>query len=233
MKKLAIIPARGGSKRLPGKNLMKLGGTPLIGHTIRAATDLDLFDTIIVTSDSQEIVDYANSWASEHANVEAVLRPESLATDTSKVIDTVCHYFDKKENADFEQVWLLLPTCPLRTAEDIKNAQGLLTDSVDGVISITEYEFPTTLTLKYNDDGTIEDGNPEKPWVNGNSRSQDHPISYRPNGAIYGMWANKFDEARNFYNGKIKGYFMPRERSVDIDNLFDYNLAESIILKQQ
>lgn len=231
MKRLAIIPARGGSKRLPGKNLMELGGMPLIAHTIGAAAKTPLFDKVIVTTDSQEIYDYALNFL-RLEGVQVALRPAELATDTSKVIDTVCYYFDKPENKDFDQIWLLLPTCPLRTSEDIRNAQALLSPNIDGVISITDYEFPPTLALNYNDDGTIEDAHPEKPWVNGNSRSQDHPDAYRPNGAIYGMWSEDFATARNFYRGNIKGYYMPRERSVDIDNLHDYHVAESIILNQ-
>jgi len=232
MKRLAIIPARGGSKRLPGKNLMKLGGMPLIEHTILAATGMKLFDKIIITTDSREIFDQALTIKTLHGDIEVDFRPEHLATDTSKVIDTVCHYFDKPEHKDYDQVWLLLPTCPLRTSEDIRNAQTLLSPNVDGVISITDYEFPPTLALNYKDDGSIEDANPDKPWVNGDSRSQDHPDAYRPNGAIYGMWSEDFATARNFYKGNIKGYYMPRERSVDIDNLHDYHVAESIILNK-
>lgn len=210
---------------------MELGGIPLIEHTILAATNLRLFDKIIVTTDSEEIYAHASSIETINGEVQVDLRPSDLATDTSKVIDTVCHYFDKPEHKDFDQVWLLLPTCPLRTAEDIRNAQALLSPNVDGVISITDYEFPPTLSLKYNDDGSIEDANPAKPWINGNSRSQDHPDAYRPNGAIYGMWSEDFSTKRNFYKGNIKGYYMPRERSVDIDNLHDYHIAESILNK--
>jgi len=113
--------------------------------------------------------------------------------------------------------------------KDVINAQKLLTGDVDSVISITDYEFPPTLGLTKDGEDIIFDWHDSNPWQNNNHRSQDHPIVYRPNGAIYGSWSGAFTENRNFYKGRVKGYFMPRERSIDIDNRIDLKTAQIIL----
>ena len=208
MNRLAIIPARGGSKRFPQKNITKLLGKPLIFHTIDAA--LGLFEKIIVTSDSPNILqvvenEYGDYSTTHESQLEFSQRPDELATDTSKVIDTVVYYVEK--NPEFDQVWLLLPTCPLRTRNDILNAQKMLTEDLDGVISITEYEFPPSLGLLKGARGHLVAYDHSDPWRKGNSRSQDHPTVFRPNGALYGSWMDKFKVNQNFYKGEVQGLF--------------------------
>ena len=133
MKRLCIIPARGGSKRLPGKNIKELAGKPLILHTMDIA--LECFEKIIFSSDSNNIRLVALR-AKEGLGEDVLcdLRPKSLAADTSKVIDTVRYYFDRLQadldisnGNEFDQIWLCLPTCPLRTKTDVEKAQALLT----------------------------------------------------------------------------------------------------------
>lgn len=230
MRTLAIIPARGGSKRFVGKNLALLHGKPLIHHTIDAA--LGLFDKIIITSDSENILqavenEYGDYSASHECDLEISRRPDELATDTSKVIDTVVYYHE--QNPDYDQIYLLLPTCPLRTREDIVRSMQMLTDEIDGVLSITEYDFPPSLGLLKGGKGYLVAYDTSDPWRNGNSRSQDHPTVFRPNGAIYGMWSSSFKLYKNFYKGRVLGYFMPRERSVDIDTKLDFSVAKTLI----
>ena len=87
-------------------------------------------------------------------------------------------------------------------------------------------EFPPTLGLVVKGNNIIEDYDQTQPWQNGNSRSQDHPMVYRPNGALYGSWTSKLRENKNYYVGQTKGYFMPRNRSIDIDTQFEFDLAE-------
>lgn len=236
MSKLCIIPARGGSKRLPDKNVTLLRGLPLINHSIKAAIEADIFDHIIITSDSEKILSVANTYLSNsefndyEVSVSVNLRPEELATDTSKVIDTVSYYYDQYcSQMKIDQVWLLLPTCPLRDSNDIKEVEKMLTPNLDGVLSITEMEFPPTLGLNKDDNNIITAYDDSDPWVNGNSRSQDHPMVYRPNGAIYAAWGDKFKNYRNFYKGKVKGYFMERDKSIDIDTKFEFDLAENMM----
>ena len=229
IKKLCIIPARGGSKRLLGKNVKVMGDKPLIYHTIDTA--LGLFDKVIVTSDSENILQvvkngYKNYSYENNTILEISKRPDKLATDTSKVIDTVVYY--QEQNKEFEQVWLFLPTCPLRNKKDVINAQNLLSEDVDSVISITDYDFPPSLGLLKGAQGHLIAYDQSDPWRSGNSRSQDHPVVNRPNGAIYGSWVKSFEGHKNFYKGKVLGSYMERERSIDIDTELDFQLAELI-----
>ena len=222
MTRLAIIPARAGSVRFPNKNWALLDGKPLWRHTIDVARDC--FDDIVFTSDSDTLI---KSVAYLYDDINTHIRPSCLATSTSKVIDTVCWIHSMWANTD--EIWLLLPTCPLRTKDDVLNAQKLLGDTnEDGVISITDYEFPPQLGL-LSEDGLITDWHESKPWQNGNTRSQDHYPVYRPNGALYGMKREHFHKHQNFYEGRIEGYYMPRERSVDIDTELDLKIAEQIL----
>lgn len=224
MKKLCIIPARGGSKRLPNKNIIKLHNKPLVFYTIDACLKSKIFDKIIFTSDNQEIIDLVEQNYNEKI-LETHIRPESLATDTSKVIDTVLHYLDES----FNQTWLSLPTAPLKNHIDFQKVDKILSDEVKSVISYTEMEFPPSLGLVVNEQGYISDSHESKPWVNGNSRSQDHPIIYRPNGAIYASWTDELRKNKNFYTDNTKGYFMKREDSIDIDNLIDFQFVEFLM----
>lgn len=225
MKKICIIPARGGSKRLPRKNIKPLNGKPLVFYTIDAVLMSEVFDKVIFTSDDQEILQTVSSNYSSSI-LHAIQRSEDLATDSSKVIDTVLHFLDD----EYDQTWLTLPTSPLKTSDDFKQAFELLTPNDDSVLSYTEMEFPPTLGITLSEDNIINDYDQlNKPWQNGNSRSQDHPIVYRPNGALYGSWTQKLKTNKNFYKGKTKGYFMPRKRSIDIDTQFEFDLAEFIL----
>lgn len=226
MKRLVIVPARGGSKRLPGKNTHELDGKPLIFHTLD--TMAGQFEKIVFTSDDITMVHMVREEYGDQ-DVQAHIRPDRLATDESKVIDTVMYYADLDENDDFDQIWLCLPTCPLRVREDIANAQGLLDIDTDSVISVTDYEFPPSLGLLEGAGGFLVGYDYRHPFAAGNSRSQDQARVLRPNGAIYGSWRSSLKEHRNFYRGKVKGSYMPRERSVDIDTRIDFMLAEAII----
>ncbi len=222
IRRLAIVPARGGSKRLVGKNMRLLAGRALVNHTIDVTQMC--FDRVIVTSDSPAILDVANCYS----NVFHELRPAYLATDTSKALETVIHIFEAHKAGDFDQIWLCLPTCPLRTSEDLLEGQSQLHREIDGVVSITDFEFPPSLAL-VNRDGFLDGLNPTHPLARGDSRSQDQIPAFRPNGAFYGMWWDSFQKHRNYFRGRVKGCFMPRSRSVDVDEEIDLALAESLL----
>tara|TARA_R110000824_G_scaffold193811_2_gene376201 strand:- start:2962 stop:3660 length:699 start_codon:yes stop_codon:yes gene_type:complete len=232
MKRLAIVPARGGSKRFPGKNWAKLGEEPLWLWTVEVATMC--FDTVVFTTDCKKLL---NNVTDTQGNfVTCLLRPNNLCTDTSKVIDTVNWIYDiyDVKHILYDEIWLLLPTCPLRTVDDtLKSQKKLKKNECDGIISVTDYEFPPQLALEIAGDGQqVKDWHESQPWQNGNSRSQDHDRLYRPNGALYGMKWESFRTYQNFYKGKICTHYMPRNRSVDIDNKIDLKLAEAILNEQ-
>lgn len=221
MKRLCIIPARGGSKRLPGKNIKNLNGKPLVFYTIDAAIKSGIFDKIVFTSDDDAIIEKVST-NYMIPNLEIQKRSAHLAGDKSKVIETVLHYLDE----EYDQTWLTLPTSPLKAADDFVQAASLLTEEDDSVLSYTEMEFPPSLGLVVKADNILEDYDQSNPWQNGNTRSQDHPTIYRPNGALYGGWTHKLKENKNYYVGKTKGYFMHRNRSIDIDTQFEFDMAE-------
>ncbi len=186
-KNLAIIPARGGSKRLPGKNIKEVNGKPLICYTIEAAIKSGCFDTILFSSDSEEILSVAN----EYKKITIDLRPDSLAGDKVKVIDAVCEIADRDEfQGKFDTISLLLPTCPFRRrATDIQNGFELLDRDIDSVISATNFDFPIRMSFEIDrDTQELQYIFDPSPLVTGNTRSQDHTPTYRPNGAFYISW---------------------------------------------
>jgi CMP-N-acetylneuraminic acid synthetase len=234
IKRLAIVPARKGSKRFPGKNKALLSGIPLVQHTLDIASDC--FTEVCFTTDDTALLKDIEQYH-VYDNVVCKLRPTALATDTSKVIETVKWIFYSQWN-DWNEIWLLLPTCPLRIKQDVIDAQyklvkdrcdgGVLKDHgyIDGIVSVTDYEFPPQLALRCDKAYFLYD---KAQWEQGNSRSQDHEKRYRPNGALYGMRWESFGLYRNFYGGRTRAHYMPRERSVDIDTKLDLLVAESLL----
>ena len=135
------------------------------------------------------------------------------------------------QDNDIKKIFVIdnLSNSTLKISDDFIKSSKLLTKDIDSVISYTEMEFPPTLGLILNDDNNLVDYDKLKPWYNGNTRSQDHPTVYRPNGAIYGSWTSKLKENKNYYVGQIKGYFMLRNRSVDIDTQFEFDMVEYML----
>lgn len=229
MKRLLVIPARSGSKRLPQKNFKLLNNKPLVFYTIDAALKSNVFDKIIFTCDDQIALGKVEESYTD-PRLQVHLRNKNLASDTSKVIDTVVSLIDN----DFDQTWLSLPTSPLKIEEDFIHAAAILDEAIDGVISYTEMDFPPTLGINVDENSFLSDYDKTNPWINGNSRSQDHPIVHRPNGAIYGAWTQKLAKFKNFYSvGKVKGYYMSKSRSIDIDTQFEFDLAEFMLSRKK
>lgn len=222
---LAIVPARGGSKRLPGKNLQSLGGKPLVCHTLDAAQDSGCFSRILLSSDQPEILCLADNYTS----VEAMTRPEELSGDLVTALTLVNSIVeDPQIHTEFQAVALLLPTAPFRTAKHIQEGIKLLTPEVDGVISLTSYEFPPQLSVTLKE-GEVQPIFEPCPLITGDTRSQDQETIYRPNGGFYIQWMSSFLCNQNFWKGQVKGYIMSRRESVDIDDLSDLKFAEYLI----
>jgi len=222
---LAIVPARGGSKRLPKKNLQSLGGKPLVCHTLDAAESSGLFSSILLSSDDPEILRLANGYIS----VEPVVRKTDLSGDLITALTLVNSIIeDPQIHNRFKVVALLLPTAPFRTAEHIRDGMQLLTPEVDGVISLTPYEFPPQLSVNLRH-GEVHPVFDPCPLITGDTRSQDQEPIYRPNGGFYIQWMSSFLRNRNFWKGRVKGYVMSRNDSVDIDDENDLRFAEYLI----
>lgn len=225
---LAIIPARGGSKGIPHKNIKMLAGKPLIYYTIKAARESKFIDKIIVSTDSTEISYVAKSFGAEIP----FLRPNELAEDTSKAIDAYL-YTVEKLNKEFgesiEDFVVLLPTAPLRTAKDIDNAIEIFYErKAETVISVAEAEHPPTWYKKINTGGVLED---YFKFSDNSLNRQEAEKTYLPNGAIYIFNYKSLKNNYNYYNEKTFPYIMTKENSVDIDTELDFQLAELLINK--
>jgi CMP-N-acetylneuraminic acid synthetase len=215
---LAVIPARGGSKRLPGKNILSLGNKPLIAHTIKAALSSKYISKTIVSSDDEGILNIAKKFGSD-----IIKRPAELATDTASSLDAIKHTI-KNQKEKFDYIVLLQPTSPLRTSKHIDEAIELLYEKKAlSIISVCELDHPLQWTLKVPEDLDITSSinNMDK------SRSQDLDKHFRLNGAIYITETElllKKDTTQSLE--KVFAYIMDKRSSIDIDDEFDFKLAE-------
>ena len=231
IKRLAIIPARGGSKRLPRKNLLPLGGKPLISHTIEAVLKSGCFDKIIFSSDNQELLKIA----SKYHQIDISKRCHSLASDEVKVIDLVRNIAEEPDSKSFDQIGLFLPTCPFRSAIHITQGIELLKKEDYSVVSVCEMKDPLQLSLSVDNETKI--ANTEailspSPLVTGETRSQDFTSYFRVNGGFYIAWMEKFLAKNNFFQGQVKAYIMDNLISVDIDNQCDLDYANMLLEKK-
>ncbi len=222
MKYLAIIPARGGSKRLLNKNILDLNGKPLIAWSIKAAKNSKKIDDVIVTSDSDKILDIAKKY-----NVKTIKRPDFLASDTATTFDVIKHAIENLKEK-FEYIVLLQPTSPLRNEKHIDEAIELLEKkNADAVISVCEMDHSPlwSNTLPEN----LDMSNFLRDEVK-NKRSQELEKYYRLNGAIYICKTDRLLEEKTFFiKDNIFAYVMDRKSSVDIDDEIDFELAKVLM----
>lgn len=225
MTNIAVIPARSGSKGLPDKNIRTFLGKPLIAYTIKAALDSGLFDQVIVSTDSKE---YAHISEEFGALVPKLRSPELSGDEVGSwdVVREVVSWVDESEyRGTIDTVCLLQPTSPARTAQDIIDAYALYADkAAKCVVSVCEEDHPVEWSRRLGADGEMAAfANPESVM-----RRQDLQPSYRVNGAIYILSKNRLDDTENLYASDCYGYKMPRERSIDIDDIYDFVAAEAI-----
>ncbi|RLA83863.1 MAG: acylneuraminate cytidylyltransferase family protein [Epsilonproteobacteria bacterium] len=218
---LAIIPARGGSKRLPRKNVLDLNGKPLIAYTIEAGLKSKYIDKVIVSSDDEEILNISKQFGAD-----TIKRPDELASDTSTSFDAIKHTIENVDKYDY--IVLLQPTSPLRDEKHIDEAIELLENKkADAIVSVCEMDhsplWSNTLDNSLSMKGFLRDEILNK-------RSQDLEAYYRLNGAIYICDTDKLLEEESFmFKDNIFGFKMDRESSVDIDEEIDLKLAKIII----
>jgi len=223
---IIVIPARGGSKRLPRKNLLPLDGKPLIRHAVDVAKGAGPFGSILISTDDREVA----SCVSDIEDVIVEDRDRRLSGDKVKVVDVIlelCNRPNVIEN--FDIVGMLLPTCPLRSTEDVRSGFEMMDENIDAVISFTNYEFSPLCAVSLNNANEMKAIYEPSPLITGKTRSQDQAPTYRPNGAFFFTWIKSLARLKSFYSGKVKGYVMPRSRSFDIDDREDFALAEWVI----
>jgi CMP-N,N'-diacetyllegionaminic acid synthase len=227
---LAIIPARGGSKRLPRKNVMDISGKPLICWTIDAALRSKYLDEVMVTTDDDEIIDIANKFGA----TVPFKRPDKLADDTatrSEVINHTLDFYKNELQKSYDYIVYLQPTSPLRTEVHIDEAiEYMFSKKADAVVSVCEVEHPVHWS------GALPSNMDMSQFLSDvaiNSRSQDLPVYYRLNGAIYICNTQKYrDNGCLFLKENIFAYVMPQKNSVDIDTEMDFRIAEVFIKNQ-
>lgn len=221
---IALIPARGGSKSIPKKNIKLLGGKPLIAWTIEVAQNTVEIDRVIVSTDCEDISDVSKKYGAE-----VQVRPRELAKDDSLVIDTIRYTLNrlKEEGEQAEYLVLLEPTAPFRKAEDISNCINLLVEGeYDSVATFTEAELNPHRAWKIENDEVRTFINGTIPWL----PRQKLPRAYQLNGAVYVIRINKVDEdSVGLVLEKSGAVIMPKERSIDIDHYIDLLIAEQII----
>jgi len=225
---VALVPARGGSKRLPRKNILPLCGKPLIAWTIEAALHSKYVDRVCVSTDSIEIAEVCKS-----IGVDVPwLRPSELAQDTSSTNDVILHAINTMSDMTNDIVVILQPTSPLRTLRHIDESLELLVGSdAKGIVSVSECEHsPLWANTLPADKGM---GDFIKPAIMG-KRSQELPIYYRINGAIYAFTKDSLVSHKGiFYSDEVYAYPMERNYSVDIDTELDFIIAEVLLQSAQ
>lgn len=228
-KMLGIIPARGGSKGIPGKNIRMLGGKPLIYYAVRAARESGLVDRLILTTDSAEIADVGKSLGIEMP----FIRPANLAQDDTPMFPVIDHAVQFVESRGWQPdiILLLQPTAPLRQPEHIQAAVKILTetkcDAVASVVEVPQHYAPD-FVLK------LEEGK-LKPFLEGGekvTRRQDTRAAYSRDGTIYAFWRDVFIHKRSIYGDDCRPLVIPRDMSCNLDTMEDWGEVEQKIKDQ-
>lgn len=223
---LAVVPARGGSKGLPGKNIRMICGRPLIDWTLQTALQSRFIDELIVSTDSREIADIA---AQAGASVP-FLRPVALATDTTPTIDVVEHALEHFRAAavSFDYLVLLEPTSPLREDEDIDNMLTRLdasADRFDAIVSVGEVSTHPAITQRLVGDSM----EPYCRELQMASRRQDNEPAFFPYGVAYIAKTQVLLAERTFYPRRSTWYRIQRYQNYEIDDIYDFVTVESIM----
>jgi N-acylneuraminate cytidylyltransferase/CMP-N,N'-diacetyllegionaminic acid synthase len=228
---LGIIPARGGSKGIKKKNIIPLEGKPLIAWTIEAALNADSISRLIVTTEDDEIAETARKFGAEIP----FKRPDELAGDNVGGLDPIVHaleWLKEHENYSPDYFMLLQPTSPLRTSEDIEKAVAITLESnANNLISISEIREHPCNAMMVDEQGMMKNflGVDLNDLIKKYPRRQDLPPAYIENGAVYLSRTETFLKNRSFYDPAPHAMVMSKENSVDIDNMLNLYVAESIL----
>ncbi|UED75578.1 cytidylyltransferase domain-containing protein [Brevibacillus sp. DP1.3A] len=218
---LAIIPARGGSKGVPRKNIRELAGKPLIAWTIEAAKKSKHIDRLVVSTDDEEIAEVARKWGCE----VPFIRPSALAQDDTPGIDPILHAMELLPGFDY--IVLLQPTSPLRNTDDIDSClEKCINEKANACVSVTVTDKSPFWMYQLSEEAMLEPVIDSKQPV---LRRQDAPDVYVLNGAVYVASANWLYGTRSFLQSETIGFVMPKERSYDLDTPLDFLIIETIL----
>lgn len=223
---LAVVPARGGSKRIPRKNLRSLGDKPLIAHTIEQASEASNVTRTIVSSEDTEI----RSVAESHGGDVPFERPPELATDDATNIGVVEHALDwvGSRGEEYDYVCLLQVTSPFRRPNDIDTALERLADSgAETVVTTSTFETPPFWAVESDEDGFLSPYFGEE-FLWSKTQTQSVPTLRHPNGAVFAATTSAFRRESSFYTDRTLGVEMPPERSLDVDEPIDLRIARAL-----
>ena len=228
-KVLGLITARGGSKGIPKKNIVNVGGKPLIAWTIEAALKSHVFDRVVVSTDNNEIASIAQKWGAE----VPFTRPDRLAKDDSPHTDVLIHainWLQEKEDYLPEFLMLLQPTSPLRTSQDIdKSFQLAIESKADCVISVQETLSHPYSVMQVTEDQKLSEFLMSSEDPGSYQRRQARPKFYSLNGAIFIFKVDVLLTNKNTYPELTFTYVMPKERSLDVDTSWDLHIANLVL----
>lgn len=228
MRSIAIIPARSGSKGLKDKNIKKLCGKPLMSYSIEAAIQSELFDCVHVSTDSGIYAKIAKEYGAD----VPFLRDEEYASDEASTLDVIKNVLLKYSQAGerFDVVAILQPTSPLRTCKDILNAYQMFCDkNALAIVSVCEVDHSPLLCNTMKTDLSLNQFIDVKKVT----RRQDMDTYYRVNGGIYIMRVELLDNFEELYGSRSYAYIMEKSNSIDIDDEFDFKMAEYMMLEKK
>ena len=219
MKRVAIIPARGGSKRIPRKNIKPFFGQPMIGYSIKAALESGLFDSVVVSTDDEEIADVARTFGADIP----FMRPADLANDHAGTGAVVIHALEwfRKSGIDYDVACCIYATAPLLNPERLKEGWEKL-QGKRFAFSVTSYAFPIQRALKQTADGSVDMFWPE----NLTKRSQDLEPAYHDAAQFYWGWTDAWLNGETAFSPISAPVILPRTQVVDIDTPEDWEVAE-------
>jgi CMP-N-acetylneuraminic acid synthetase len=228
---LCFIPARGGSKRLPKKNKRMLNGKPLVSYTISAVLKPKCFTDVYVSSDDPEILRIAENYGAQIDH-----RPVDLCGDLITAVEVLYEFVLRPTHKNrWNFLAMCLPTCPFRTAADVKNAMEMFwqeRESCPRLIGVTQCDFPPQFALKQIPDTNMIDVREPESYAF-STRSQDFEGMYYPNGSIYVTTTEIFLASKSFIGSPMLRYIMPPERSFDIDYPYQFQIAEFMMSQQK
>lgn len=219
MKNLAIIPARGGSKRIPRKNIKLFMGKPIIAYSIEAALQSGLFDEVMVSTDDDEIAEVAKQYGAKVPFMRSAETSSDYATTADVIIEVLGKY--EEQNQEFETVCCLYSTAPFVTPGRLIEAYSKLNDEICSVFTAVAYSYPVQRSLRISD-GKIKMVHPEYM----NTRSQDLEIIYHDAGQFYMSKVEYFMEYKTFWADNTAGLILSEMEVQDLDTLTDWQLAE-------
>lgn len=227
MNALYVIPARGGSKGIPHKNIKPLDGKPLICYSIDVARQMTSDDNICVTTDDEKIIEVVENYGLKVPFV----RPAHLAEDGSGTYEVLLHAVDfyKKRGKNYDVLVLLQPTSPFRTVNDIKESMSLYSNDIDMVVSVKEAAAnPYYNCFEENKNGFLEHSKGDGDY----NRRQDVPKAWQYNGAVYVININSLLKSPLSKFEKVRKYEMDDIHSIDFDTMLDWKIAE-VLLKER